>query len=78
MAGHIVIERLQCDSSPQQQVRVVVNERVHSVPGCVGEDGMCALEEFERVVKAGWERGFCETCAEEDAGCVDGISFYES
>jgi hypothetical protein len=58
---------------------VVVNERVHSVPGCLGgEDGMCSLEEFERVVRAGWERGFCESCAEGDESCVDGISFYES
>jgi acid phosphatase len=79
MGGHIVIERLQCPGTQQQQVRVVVNERVQSVPGCEGGvDGMCALEEFERVVTGRWTGGgFCEVCAPGNETCVDGISFYE-
>ena len=80
MAGHIVVERLQCAGTDEQQVRVMVNERLQSVPGCEGGegDGMCGLGEFERVVKGRWtDGGFCDVCAPGNEGCVDGISFYQ-
>jgi hypothetical protein len=82
MGGHIIIERLQCGE--ETNVRVIVNGRTHQVPGCPESDskdpretGLCGLEQFESVVKGGWEKGFCEVCAPGDGGCVDGISFFE-
>lgn len=77
MGGHVVVERLQCGKDVK--VRVVVNERVQAVPGCdtPTEDGICGLEEFERVVKSRWKGGFCETCAPGRLECVDNISFFE-
>jgi hypothetical protein len=72
MAGHIVVERLECGDT---RVRVVVNERVQVVPGC-DTSGICRLEEFENVVKARWGKGFCETCAPGRTDCIDKISFF--
>ena len=83
MGGHIVIERLQCGSDTR--VRVVVNGRVHEVPGCTSSNsknprdhGICALDEFERVVRSRWDKGFCATCAPNRPECIDKISFFES
>ena len=77
MGGHIVVERLQCGKDVK--VRVVVNGRIQAVPGCgTPTEGICGIEEFERVVKSRWEKEFCETCAPDRSECVDKISFFES
>ena len=81
MAGHIVIERLECDE--ETYVRIVVNGRVQPVQGCdtsslLGNVGICPLDEFETVVRGRWDTGFCEACAPNHPDCVDKISFYES
>jgi hypothetical protein len=72
MGGHIVIERLQCKET---RVRVVVNGKVHQVPGCDSQG--CTVSDFERIVKGRWKTGYCEACAPNDVGCVDRIAFYE-
>lgn len=75
MAGHIVVERLQCGKG-DTRVRVVVNGRVQGVPGCDTQG--CRLDEFESIVKGRWEKGFCEACAPDRVECVDKISFFGS
>jgi len=76
MAGHILLERLACGS--QTNVRVLVNGKTQPIPGCKSDESeMCELSEFERVIKARWEKSFCEVCAPGMAECVDGISFFE-
>jgi acid phosphatase len=80
MGGHIVIERLDCGSSGPQ-VRVLVNERIQSVPGCESAKtlgvGLCDLNQFETIVKGRWDTTFCEACAPDEPDCVDSISFFE-
>ena len=78
MGGHIVVERLTCDNDIR--VRVLVNEVVQKIPGCheVGGEGIYDLNEFQKVIKGRWEKGFCETCAMTYTDCVDKISFFES
>ena len=79
MSGHIVVERLECDS--ETKVRVVVNGRPQTIPGCdtlLGQNGICLLDEFERVVRSRWKKSFCENCAPNQPECVDKISFFES
>lgn len=76
MAGHIVLERLQCDT--EIKVRVVINGEIHPIPGCsTRDDGTCDLDEFESVVKGRWKKTFCETCAVGNNECVNTISFFE-
>jgi hypothetical protein len=72
MAGHIVIERLNCSDSTK--VRVVMNGQTHVIPGCTAE---CPLSDFERIITSRWVTSFCATCAQGSASCVDGISFYD-
>src|ERR1700721_1974154 len=68
MAGHIVIERLQCNSNIK--VRVVVKGRPQEVSGCTKSTStdprdyaVYSLDEFERVVRGRWGKGYCEICA---------------
>lgn len=86
MGGHVVVERLDCSRDSQEtdtRVRVLVNGRIQSVPGCMEIDsfkgtGVYSLDEFEKVVRGRWEKRFCDLCGDGMEGCVDGISFYES
>jgi acid phosphatase len=81
MGGHVVVERLDCNSDIR--VRVVVNGRVQPIPGCNAPAdqaalGICQLEQFEQIVKGRWEKTFCEACAPDQPECVNSISFYEA
>lgn len=82
MAGHLIVERLECKDTPS--IRILINDRIQEIidyKSLTTEKeykGVYSISDFENSVKGKWSSiTFCKECAPRNNSCINKISLYE-